>query len=237
MFISYIGLLSIVAVGSIYLIYKYHFLIKERLKSVSDEAKLAKLRSQSKKVLKKIDETVPVECNLFEGPVYFKDGTMGISFENTLLPYLLKAKKIELVDPFIRLSHQGRNLIDLLAILAINKDKDETLDFILTTVRVNEEPGKSAQSDMLATIRQAAEETNINFQVIWDDTVHDRSIVTDTHWTIILGKGLDFFRRSSASQFDMASRHQEFRKTSDFNIIYLRTAPEATPDAHNIVLD
>mgnify|MGYP003350893287 CR=1 FL=1 len=66
--------------------------------------------------------SVVVDPALFEGHREFQENQRGISYETLLLPYLRGASEITIIDPYIRLPHQGRNLVDLLALLASAKD-------------------------------------------------------------------------------------------------------------------
>jgi len=56
----------------------------------------------------------------------------------------------------------------------------------------------------------------------FDGSIHDRSIVTDTGWRILLGRGLDIFQYVTGDAFDLASRRQEYRQVKAFGITYVR---------------
>ena len=62
-------------------------------------------------------------------------------------------------------------------------------------------------------------------------TIHDRSISTDTGWTILLGRGLDIFQRMSDSPFDLATKYQKYRELKAFGITYLRDSVDGEPPA------
>ena len=158
---------------------------------------------------------------LFEGHRSFHENQRGVSYEEILLPYLRGATEITLVDPYIRMPHQGRNLVDLLALLASAKDPADEISFELVT---KEDTGEFQQQHvyMLADITQSAAAVGIKFDVRFDEAIHDRSITTDTGWNIQLGRGLDIFQKGSGSQFDFGSRRQEFRQVVAFGVTYLR---------------
>jgi ATP-dependent Lon protease len=63
--------------------------------------------------------------------------------------------------------------------------------------------------------------------------IHDRSIMTDTGWKILLGRGLDIFQRMSDSPFDLATKHQKYRELKAFGITYLRDSVHGTPPARS----
>lgn len=158
---------------------------------------------------------------LFEGHREFQENQRGVSYETLLLPYLRGATDISIVDPYIRLPHQGRNLVDLLALLAAAKDAADEIAVSLVT---KEDRGEYAQQHLLMfkEIRDSAATAGIRLTVTWDETIHDRSIRTNQGWKLLLGRGLDIFQKGSSSQFDLGSRHQEFRQVFAFGITYIR---------------
>lgn len=163
---------------------------------------------------------VVVEPALFEGHREFQENQRGISYETLLLPYLRGATEITIIDPYIRLPHQGRNLVDLLALLASAKDVADEIGVTLVT---KAETGQYEQAHllMLKDIQDSASAAGINFTVTWDETIHDRSIRADNGWTILLGRGLDIFQKGSGSQYDLAARRQEFRQVVAFGVTYI----------------
>ena len=160
------------------------------------------------------------EPELAEGHLEFMADQRGVTYETLLLPYLRGATKVTIVDPYIRLPHQGRNLVDLLALLAAAKDVADEIDVTLVT---KAETGQYEQSHllMLKDIQDSAAAAGINFTVTWDETIHDRSIRADNGWAILLGRGLDIFQKGSGSQFDLAARRQEFRQIVAFGVTYI----------------
>ena len=158
---------------------------------------------------------------LFEGHKEFQENQRGVSYETLLLPYLRGATDITIVDPYIRMSHQGRNLVDLLGLLASSKDPADEISVLLVT---KEDKGEYQQQHllMLKDIQDSAASVGIKFNVDFDATIHDRSIRADTGWKILLGRGLDIFQKGSGSQFDIGSRRQEFRQVVAFGVTYIR---------------
>ena len=162
---------------------------------------------------------------LFEGHREFQENQRGVSYETLLIPYLRDATAITIVDPYIRLPHQGRNLVDLLALIAVAKDPADEMAVTLVT---KHETGEFARQHvlMLNDIQESAATVGIRFTVTWDETIHDRSIRTDHGWKLLLGRGLDIFQKGSGSQYDLGSRRQEFRQVFAFGITYIRERKE-----------
>jgi ATP-dependent Lon protease len=163
----------------------------------------------------------------FEGHHELQENQRGVSYETLLMPYLRGATEITIVDPYIRLPHQGRNLVDLLALLASAKDPADEISVTLVT---KEDSGDFQQQHllMLKDIQDGAASVGIKFNVQFDETIHDRSIRADNGWRILLGRGLDIFQKGSGSQFDIGARRQEFRQVVAFGVTYIR---EASPEA------
>jgi ATP-dependent Lon protease len=169
----------------------------------------------------------PKSATLFEGHRELQENQRGVSYETLLLPYLRGATDITIVDPYIRLPHQGRNLVDLLSLLASAKDAADEISVSLVT---KEDTGDFQKQHllMLKDIQDAAASVGIKFNARFDDTIHDRSIRADNGWKILLGRGLDIFQKGSGSQFDIGARRQEFRQVVAFGVTYIRASAAGT---------
>jgi len=163
----------------------------------------------------------PKPSSLFEGHREFQENQRGVSYETLLLPYLRGANEITIIDPYIRAPHQGRNLVDLLGLLASAKDPADEISVMLVT-KEDKPEYQQQQLLMLKAIQDGAASVGIKFNVQWDETIHDRSIRADNGWKILLGRGLDIFQKGSGNQFDIGTRRQEFRQVVAFGITYIR---------------
>lgn len=169
----------------------------------------------------------PALSLLAEGHRDFMAGQRGVSYETLLLPYLRGASKITITDPYIRMPHQGRNLADLLSLLAAAKDDADEIDAVLVTTEEPKLEYKQRQLLMLKDIKDASDAAGVRLAVRLDDTIHDRRIETNHGWRIDLGKGLDIWQRSSDNPFDFGRNRQEFRLIgSAFSVHYMK-APVA----------
>lgn len=158
---------------------------------------------------------------LAEGHREFQENQRGVSYETLLLPYLREAAELTIVDPYIRTPHQGRNLIDLFGLLASAKDPADEISVTLITKADGGEL-EQRQLQMLTDIQDQAASVGIKLSVQWDGSIHDRSIVANNGWKILLGRGLDIFQRGSGSQYDLGARRQEFRQVVAFGVTYIR---------------
>ncbi len=165
------------------------------------------------------------EPTLVEGHRDFTAGQRGVTYEDLLLPYLRGATRIRIIDPYIRLRHQGRNLADLLSLLAEAKDDADEIDVELITVQEPKDEYKRTQIQMLRDIHEAASAVGVRLAVRFADAIHDRRIETDRGWRIDLGKGLDIWQKPSDNPYDFAHQHQRFRLVgSSFSVHYVRIA-------------
>ncbi|WP_454167803.1 BREX system Lon protease-like protein BrxL [Microbacterium lacticum] len=165
----------------------------------------------------------PAAALLAEGHRDFTAGQKGVSYETLLLPYLRGASKITITDPYIRMPHQGRNLADLLSLLAAAKVDADEIDTVLVTTEEPKAEFKQRQLLMLKDIKDASDAAGVRLAVRLDDTIHDRRIETNHGWRIDLGKGLDIWQRSSDNPFDFGRNRQEFRLIgSAFSVHYVK---------------
>lgn len=161
------------------------------------------------------------EPTLYEGQWDFVENQRGISYETLLMPYLEGATDIELHDPYIRMSHQGRNLVELLAMLAAAKDPAEEINFELFTLLDENPEYQTKQLQMLDEIMQSAAQEGIRLNITKDPGGHDRWFRTNTGWRINLGRGLDIFQKSDGGWFDFGASRQEFRQVRAFGVTYI----------------
>ncbi|MGO0605866.1 BREX system Lon protease-like protein BrxL [Brevibacterium linens] len=164
---------------------------------------------------------------LAEGHQDFSAGQKGVSYETLLLPYLRGASRLTITDPYIRMPHQGRNLSDLLSLLASAKEDADEIDVVLVTTEEPKVDFKQRQLLMLKSIKDASDAAGVHLEVRLDDTIHDRRIETDHGWRIDLGKGLDVWQKPSDNPFDFGRNRQEFRLVgSAFTVHYVKTVAQ-----------
>lgn len=160
---------------------------------------------------------------LFEGHQEFQENQRGVSFETLLVPYLRGATQITITDPYIRQFHQARNFMELIECIAATKDAADEVNVRLVTSENTEGPDKlRKQFELLLKVKQGASVAGINVDIVFDGAIHDRSILTDTGWRIVLGRGLDIFQYITGDAFELATKLQEYRQVKAFGITYIR---------------
>ncbi|TFB93138.1 MIT C-terminal domain-containing protein [Cryobacterium sp. HLT2-28] len=65
-----------------------------------------------------------------------------------------------------------------------------------------------------------------------DDTIHDRSIVTDTGWKILLGRALDVFPFVTGDAFGLATEFQEYRQVKASGVTHIRENESPLIESH-----
>jgi ATP-dependent Lon protease len=158
------------------------------------------------------------------GAIDISENALGHSFAELLIPYLRGASKIEIVDPYVRAPHQLRNLYELLVEIIIAKASDEIVAVhVLTGEAAGRDDWKRTQIVGLSEIKEAVQDSGVELTCDFDGNLHDRQIITDTGWRILLGRGLDIFQPlPSTSRYDLRLRLQNRRRTKACTITYLR---------------
>ncbi len=152
----------------------------------------------------------------------------AFSFDTLLGPWLDGAAEITLTDPYIRVYHQMRNLMELLEVVALRKPDGEDVRFNLLTAPDPEDLER--QAGYLEQIRDGIAPLGVEFTWTFDgtSTIHARHLVTDTGWKILLDRGLDVFQRADLNNgFSPANRHQRFRPVKAFEVTYLHEGKSA----------
>lgn len=154
-----------------------------------------------------------------DGQVSVRDNQTGISYLNLFGAHLKGASKITLTDPYIRYPYQLKLLVEFCVMLAKIKSEEEEIDLHLITW--NEPDFRKQSEENLYDIMIMVEEIGINLTYEIKDE-HDRSIVSDNGWTIVLGRGLDIYEKDEA-RFSLGDIDQERRRCKNFTVTYVKT--------------
>lgn len=155
----------------------------------------------------------------------FQNGQTGASYERIFGPYLEGAREIVLEDPYLRVTHQMRNLVDFIATWAKRVTPGDEVALLVKTVQDSDPVLAQKQLGDLLQIQGSVEAVGVKMsvQLLSPAELHDRWVRIDTGWEISLGRGLDMFERSE-KYFDIGQSVQEFRKTRAFSVIYQRVS-------------
>lgn len=171
---------------------------------------------------------MPMEPVLKEQHLVFHENQRGLSFDKLFSPYLVGAKRIIITDPYLRMFHQLRNLMELME--TISKLQGPEDEVVVHVVTVEDDSNGDRQTESLQKIADACTGVGIQFSWAYDTsgTKHDRDITTDTGWKIVLGRGLDVFQRFELNDaFSFANRLQQHRQCKEFSVTFVRVDPAA----------
>lgn len=160
---------------------------------------------------------------LKEQHLVFQENQRGVSFDKLFGPYLVGAKRIIVTDPYLRIFHQQRNLMELLETVSkLSRLEDEVAVHVVT---VEDEFNGDRQTENFQRMADACAGIGIQFTWAYDTsgTRHDRDITTDLGWKIVLSRGLDVFQRFDVNDvFSFANRVQQHRQCKEFNLTFVK---------------
>lgn len=160
----------------------------------------------------------PTEPSATEGQVLVRDNQTGMSYDILFGPYLRDASHILITDPYIRLPYQLKNFMEFAQLVSRRIPEGEEVKIHLATSDDHEQAATVRES--LEQIVGSLEPLGIYLSFEFDKTLHDRSIIMDNGWKIILGRGLDIFQRTGG-WFDIADYDQTLRKCKGCEVTYL----------------
>jgi ATP-dependent Lon protease len=160
-----------------------------------------------------------VRLVLSEGQKIIRDNQSGISYDNLFGAYLLGATDIKVIDPYVRLPYQLRNFMELAKLIAEKKEPGTEVKLHLVTAN-NEEYIENAK-DAFEQMEYSLESIGILFSYEFDENAHDRSIVMDNGWKIVLGRGLDIWQKTGG-WYDINEYIQEKRLCKGCEVTFVK---------------
>jgi ATP-dependent Lon protease len=158
-----------------------------------------------------------------EGHKVFSENQKGVTFADLFWPWLEGAANIVITDPYIRMFHQVRNLMEFIEMIALRKAPEDEVAVRLITCPDEVYPEK--QQTNLMAVESASTAAGVKFSWEFDgtNTIHARHIVSDAGWKISLDRGLDIFQKFEMNDaFSLANRLQAYRQVKSFEVTYLR---------------
>ncbi len=175
--------------------------------------------SEPKEETQTTDSTVEVKlAELRPSHIKLRDNQIGQSYEKLFGAYLKGATQLTLTDPYIRLPYQMRNLLEFCSMLISNKEQNEEIE--LKVITWNDQMLQESQIS-LDEIAASIFDSGITMTHELNPNIHDRSIVANNGWKILLGRGLDIFQKVEG-RLNLADLNQEKRQCKDCEITYIR---------------
>ena len=162
-------------------------------------------------------ETKKEEPQLSSKYIEVRENQMGVSYKSLFADYMRSAKKMTIIDPYVRAIFQIDNLVDLIRTFVESANETEGLQIELHTFETDEK--LPALIDNLDQIQDDLAKYGIEFTYAFDAD-HDRSINLDNGWRFILSRGIDIFEKFD--RFSLSNQRQELRRCRAFSVTYLQ---------------
>lgn len=143
------------------------------------------------------------------------DNQKGVSYKNLFGAYFEGAKQVTVIDPYIRLPYQMRNLVELIDLIASYKKADETVE--VEVITSSDDNFIDESNERLLGLQDSLSPIGVNFNFKFDNNIHDRYILIDNNWKIILGRGLDIWNKTGG-MLDIAETNQLYRSCKGFSM-------------------
>ena len=139
----------------------------------------------------------------------------GVTYRNLFGDYLRTAHEITVVDPYVRAPFQIDNFIELVQTIREVSLDPENLKIHLSTQ--NDDDKIPEMIDNFESLQADLQAVGITFS--WDFKAdHDRWILLDNGWKILLSRGLDIFEKPD--RFSLANIRQSERKCRAFTVTF-----------------
>jgi len=165
-----------------------------------------------------IPEVKPESPTLKEKEIILQDNQNGVTYLKLFGDYLRGATDIVLTDPYIRMIHQFKNLLEFCRTLADIREGEDEIHLHVVTWNDLEHTPQSI--DNFVEIQDSLVELGINLTWEFLD-LHDRHIVANNGWKIKLGRGLDIYEKTNG-RFDIAEIMQEKRQCRNCEITFVK---------------
>ena len=168
----------------------------------------------SKEIVEILEAKLPISgCTK-----HIRDNQTNISYDKLFGDYLEGATEFIIQDPYIRYAYQFRNFMELCSLIYQRNSEAEKITLKLITW--NDKDFMESATESFNEIKDSLAEINIDFEVEFKETAHDRFITCNNGWRIILGRGLDIWQKSN-SRYDIAELLQEKRKCREFDLVVI----------------
>ncbi len=149
---------------------------------------------------------------------HIRENQTNVSYDRLFGHFLEGATDLVIQDPYIRLPHQFKNFMELCSLFYKKNQDAETIKIKLVTW--NDPEYQQTSIDNFEEIKDSLSEMNIVFDYEFKASAHDRSILTNNGWKILLGRGLDMWQKSNG-RYDIAEYLQEKRKCKEFDVVVI----------------
>lgn len=190
------------------------------MKATSDSAKKTRYREKIEQYLKRAEElkkhvTQEKEAGKYHEQIHIEEDSLGHSYHNLFGRFIdERLTTVEIEDPYIRTVHQINNFLRFCELLV---KKKSSLKKIILTTGVDKQDANGAQQQKLEQIRRSLLQFNIQLDVQYSSTLHDREIKFDNGWVIKIGRGLDIYKPTE-NKFSIGFCDYDLRKCQETTV-------------------
>src|SRR5690606_24813838 len=167
-----------------------------------------------------IASPITITKNLLEArTVSVRENQSNVSYDKLFGAYLAGVHEVNIVDPYIRLPYQVRNLMELVRLILSKRVDEEMIRIHLKTF--NSDDKIPEMIDTFDELKDSLLDMDVEFSYEFDENIHDRSISLDNGWVISLGRGLDIWQRTGG-MLDLAEYIQEKRICKEFSMYIVK---------------
>jgi ATP-dependent Lon protease len=156
---------------------------------------------------------------LVGGQKLIRDNQTGVSYDYLFGEYLIGATDIKVIDPYVRLPYQLRNFMEFAKL--VSEKKDPEVEVKLHLVTANNEDYIEGAKEAFQQMAFSLETIGIIFSYEFDDDIHDRSIILDNGWKVVLGRGLDIWQKTGG-WYDINEYLQEKRLCKACEVTFVK---------------
>ena len=152
------------------------------------------------------------------------ENTKGWSYRRLFADYLAGCTGIIIRDPYIRVFHQVRNVVEFLRMVNEITPVGDEVSVHLITGSDQESMEKQVENLGLVQDSFAGTSTPFSWEIDASPNFHARSISTDHGWKITIDRGLDLFQWFEFSPFKAEAAVQEARMMKGCELNYIKTS-------------
>lgn len=168
------------------------------LKAVKDDSKKGHYREKIKGYMDRAEQikehiNKSKEEGKYHEQIKIGDSDTGFSYEVLFKPYITESlKEVWVEDPYIRHIHQLYNFLRFCEMLLKASCKVEKIHLLTSQ---DDGDGSAQQVSALSEIKESLQSRNVDLDIQYSSTIHDREIRFDNGWIIKIGRGLDYFKK------------------------------------------
>lgn len=174
------------------------------------------------------NDTPESETGARPGRKEIMHGDIGYDYEVLFKDYLMGARQVQLDEPYLTNRYQMENLVRFVELLVKIGDCKSFTIYTKHSDRGDETNNRLTEelqklSDTIADM----ETTDMEVKFEFDDTMHDRTIRTNTGWRIDMGRGLHIYQdinpdRENPNRFQMGTFDMSLRPCKATTITYTK---------------